>query len=96
MFKEGRENRVRRPTTARTYGQVAKVKKVLAPPDFFLFPRMKRELKGHRLDFIEAIQAAKTKSLISIPETDFQRTFGEWQTRRTKCIDTRGIYFEYY
>ena len=55
---------------------------------------MKRELKGHRFDYIEAVQAATTKALNSIPETDFQRTFDEWQTRRTKCIDARGMYFE--
>ena len=57
----------------------------LAPPDFFLFPQMKRALKGHQLDSIEAVQAATTKALNSIPEIDFQRTFDEWQTRRTKC-----------
>ena len=68
----------------------------LAPPDFFLFPRVKRELKGHRFDCIEAVQVATTKALSSIPETDFQQAFDEWQTRRTKCIDAGGTYFEYY
>jgi hypothetical protein len=57
---------------------------------------MKRELKGHRFDSIKTVQAATTKALHSIPETDFQRDFDEWQTRRTKCIDARGIYFEDY
>ena len=57
---------------------------------------MKRELKGHRFDSIEVVQAATTKTLKSIPETDFQRAFDEWQTRRTKCIDVGGMYFEEY
>ena len=38
---------------------------------------MKRKLKGHRLDSIEAVQAATTKARNSIPETDFQRAFDE-------------------
>ena len=85
--------------TARTDAHVAKVKKVL---DFdrrltiALISEMKREFKGHRFDSIEAVQAATTKALSSIPETNFQRAFDEWQTRRTKCINARGIYFEYY
>jgi hypothetical protein len=29
----------------------------LAPRDFFLFPKMKMHLKGHRLDTIEQMQA---------------------------------------
>ena len=57
---------------------------------------MKKELKGHRFDSIETIQAATTKAFKSIPETDFQQAFGEWQTRRTKCIDAGGMYFEDY
>ena len=57
---------------------------------------MKRELKGHRFDSIEAVQAATTKALNSIPETDFQRAVDEWQTRRTKCVDAGGMYFEDY
>ena len=47
------------------------------PPDFFLLPRKKSELKGHRFDSIKAVQAATTKVLNSIPETNFQRAFDE-------------------
>ena len=57
---------------------------------------MKRELKGHRFDSVEAVQAETTKALNSIPETDFQRAFDEWQRRRTNCIDAGGMYFEDY
>ena len=63
-------------------------------PGFFLFPRMKRELKGYRFDSIEAVQAATTKALDSI--TEIQRAFDEWQTRRTKCINAGGMHFEDY
>ena len=34
---------------------------------------MKRELKGHWFDSIEAVQVAMTKALNSILEIDFQR-----------------------
>ena len=58
---------------------------------------MKRELKGYQFDSIdEAVQVATTKALNSIPETDFQQAFDEWQTRQTKCIDPGGMYFEDY
>ena len=57
---------------------------------------MKRELKGHRFDFIEVVQAATTKALYSIPETGFQRVFDELQTRQIKCMDAGGMYFEDY
>ena len=50
----------------------------------------------HRFESIEAVQVATTKALNSIPETDFQRAFDEWQTRRTTCIDAGGMYFEDY
>ena len=61
-----------------------------------LISEMKRELKGHWFDSIEAVQAVTTKALNSIPETNFQRAFDEWQMRRTKCIDAGGMYFENY
>ena len=57
---------------------------------------MKWELKGPRFDSIETIQAAMTKALNSIPETDFQWAFDEWQTNRTKYIGVGGKYFEDY
>ena len=57
---------------------------------------MKKKLKGHRFDSIKAVQAATAKDLNSIPEADFQEAFNEWQTRRTKCIDAEGMYFEDY
>ncbi|CAH1970742.1 unnamed protein product [Acanthoscelides obtectus] len=64
----------------------------LAPADFFLFPRIKRVLKGDRFGSIEAVQAATTKTLNSIPETDFQRSFDGWQ----QFMDEGKMYFEDY
>ena len=61
-----------------------------------LISEIKRELKGYRFDSNEAVEAMTTKALNGIPETDFQRAFDEWQSHRTKCIDTGGMYFEDY
>ena len=67
-----------------------------AAAGFLLFLPMKRDLKGHRFDSIEAVQTATTKALNSIPETAFQRASDEWQTHRNKCIDAGGMYLEDY
>ncbi|CAK9824002.1 Mariner Mos1 transposase [Anthophora retusa] len=68
----------------------------LAPPDFFLFPRLKRQMKGRRFDTIEAVQEAITRGLRSIPVENFQPAYADWQTRYTKCINSGGCYFEEY
>jgi hypothetical protein len=44
---------------------------------------VKKEVKGHQFDSIEAVQAATTQALNSIPEIVSQRAFDEWQTRQT-------------
>jgi hypothetical protein len=47
----------------------------LAPCDFFLFPKMKLNLKGRRFDTIEDIQAKSHRVLESLTENDFQGAF---------------------
>ncbi|EGI67248.1 Mariner Mos1 transposase, partial [Acromyrmex echinatior] len=66
----------------------------LAPCDFFLFPRLKRELKGKHWESVENIQKHVTMFLRDIPVEKFQRAFQAWQTRLRKCIDSGGEYFE--
>ena len=61
-----------------------------------LISEMKRELKGHMFDSIQAVQAPTTKAVNSIPETEFQQAFDEWRTRQTKCVDAGRLYFEVY
>ncbi|UYV75320.1 hypothetical protein LAZ67_12003485 [Cordylochernes scorpioides] len=63
----------------------------LAPCDFFLFPRLKREMKGKHWETVENIQHHVTTFLRSIPVEEFQGTF---QAR--KCIDEGRMYFEEY
>ncbi|UYV78563.1 hypothetical protein LAZ67_16002005 [Cordylochernes scorpioides] len=66
----------------------------LAPCDFFLFPRLKREMKGKHWETVENIQHHVTTFLRSIPVEEFQGAFQVWQTRLRKCIDAGGMYFE--
>ncbi|UYV74922.1 hypothetical protein LAZ67_12001810 [Cordylochernes scorpioides] len=68
----------------------------LAPCDFFLFPRLKREMKGKHWETVENIQHHVTTFLRSIPVEEFQGAFQSWQTRLRKCIDAGGMYFEEY
>ncbi|UYV66590.1 hypothetical protein LAZ67_4002235 [Cordylochernes scorpioides] len=49
--------------------------------DFFLFPRVKYELKGKYLETLDNIPKTTTKCLYRIPRSEFQRTYNSWKTR---------------
>ena len=66
----------------------------LAPCDFWLFPKLKRQLRGHRFDTIEEIQAELKKALKAIPEIEFNKCFDDWKKRWHKCIISGGDYFD--
>jgi hypothetical protein len=67
---------------------------VLVLCDFWLFPKLKTALKGHRFSDIADIQGHVTAILKTIPEEEFQKCFEQWKHRLTKCIGTQGDYFE--
>ncbi|UYV68491.1 MAN2B1 [Cordylochernes scorpioides] len=58
----------------------------LAPCDFFLFPRLKREMKGKHWETVESIQHHVTTFLRSIPVEELQGAFQAWQTRLRKYL----------
>jgi len=62
----------------------------LAPCDFFLFPKMKLLLKGHRFDGLEDIQRESQNVLGKHREQEFQ----QWQRRWDRCVAAQGDYFE--
>ncbi|GAB1860480.1 Histone-lysine n-methyltransferase setmar-like protein [Camponotus japonicus] len=66
----------------------------LAPCDFFLFPKLKRPMKGRRFATIEEIKTASLKELEDIPKSAFQKCFEDWKKRWHKCIISEGDYFE--
>ena len=66
----------------------------LSPPDYFLFPKVKLQLKGARFDTIEEIQKAVTDQLNKIPAEDFSNAMNKLETRANLCITSNGSYFE--
>jgi hypothetical protein len=66
----------------------------LALADFFLFPKLKSMLKGHRFESIEAIKTNSLAHLCSIPKTAFQECFRTLKKRWQRCIQSREEYFE--
>jgi hypothetical protein len=66
----------------------------LSPPDYFLFPKVKLQLKGARFDTIEGIQKAGTDQLKKISAEDFSNTMKKLETRANLCITSNGSYFE--
>ena len=66
----------------------------LAPPHFFLFPKVKKALKRLYLDTTGNIKTTSPKLLRDIPFEDFQRTYNTWMFRWKKYIDEGGTYFE--
>jgi [histone H3]-lysine36 N-dimethyltransferase SETMAR len=66
----------------------------LAPCDFFLFPKIKLDLKGKRFDDIETIQSNLAAQLKRLTPQDFQHCFEQWYKRWDKCISSEGHYFE--
>jgi hypothetical protein len=66
----------------------------LAPSDFFLFPKVKKILKGRHFDKIDDIGSNKTAALKAIPQNQFQNCFEGWTRSWHWCMDSQGEYFE--
>jgi len=66
----------------------------LAPCEFFLFLKMKLQLKGRRFDRVEEIQRESQNVLGTLREQDFQPAFQQWQRRWDRCVAAQGDYFE--
>jgi transposase len=66
----------------------------LAPCDFFLFPKMKLQLKSRRFDRLEEIHWESQNVLGTLREQDFQPAFKQWQRHWNRCVNAQGDYFE--
>jgi histone-lysine N-methyltransferase SETMAR len=62
----------------------------LAPVDFFLFPKLKSQLKGKRFQDISTIQANVTQQIRSIPKDPFKKSFQSLYEHCKSCIDQQG------
>ena len=66
----------------------------LAPCDFWLFPKLKRPLRGNRFESSEDIKRESMRALMAIPESGYLACFEDWKKRWRKCIISGGHYFE--
>ena len=66
----------------------------MAPCDFFLFPKIKRSLKGRRFTAIDDIKSALLKELNAIPKIEFEKCFEDWKKHWHKCMISNGDYSE--
>ena len=59
--------------------------------DFFLFPRIKKQLKGKFFDKVENLARAVAET---IPKSDYEESFQSWQNRLQCCMEINGEYVE--
>ncbi|UYV73504.1 hypothetical protein LAZ67_10003846 [Cordylochernes scorpioides] len=78
----------------------------LAPCDFFLFPKLKRPMKGRRYATLDEIKTASKEELKKIFKNDFLKCFEDWKNRWHKkygpgsrycrvCANHHGIIRKY-
>ena len=66
----------------------------LAPCDYFLFPRIKKELGGKRFDTDKELKRAVKAITNDISKEEYSKCFENWCTRLKRCIEVGGEYFE--
>lgn len=66
----------------------------LAPCDFFLFPKLKLQMRGKQFESPEAAVAAYRSLLEDMDKNDFVACFEDWFVRMAKCVECSGGYFE--
>ncbi|EFN80354.1 hypothetical protein EAI_14699, partial [Harpegnathos saltator] len=59
---------------------------------FFLFPKLKRTLKGQRSSTTDEIKAKTRIQLKTIPKETFHQCFSNWKLPWYKCISSQGDY----
>ena len=65
----------------------------LAPCDFWLFPKLKGNIRGCRYETIEEMKEAMTKVIDMLTQEVFHGAFQKL-LERYKCIAAEGDYFE--
>jgi hypothetical protein len=62
----------------------------LSPPNYFLLPKVKLQLKGARFDTTERIHKAVSDQLNKISAEDFSNAMKKLETRANLCITSNG------
>ncbi len=66
----------------------------LAPCDYFLFPRLKSGLRGHRFRNLNDLKTAVNRELWAIDVKDYCSAIQSLPVRWMKCIKAQGGYFK--
>lgn len=66
----------------------------LALCDYFLFPLLKKQLRGHRHQNLRDLKVAVRRVLVSITEDQCQEALSKWPLRWRKCVQSEGEYFK--
>ena len=66
----------------------------LSPCDFWLFPRLKEMLAGHRFESRCGTGRAVYQSLQHIPKEDYRAAFRKWVDRCKMCVEADRAYFK--
>ena len=66
----------------------------LSPCDFFIFPKLKNQLRGIRFNDDDDMLEALDEEIRGLTKEDFKNCFNDWFSRMNKCIDAHGEYFE--
>ena len=62
--------------------------------DFFLFPKLKKQLRDIRFNDDNEMLTALEQVIDSLTKEDFKNCFGDWFIRMHKCINAEGQYLE--
>ncbi|KAG5345851.1 SETMR methyltransferase, partial [Acromyrmex heyeri] len=66
----------------------------LSPNDFFLFPNIKKKMRGERFESPEAAVETFRTLISEVTASEWKKCFENWFERMQKCIDLKGEYFE--
>ena len=66
----------------------------LAPCDFFLFPTLKKILRGQQFEDVADLQRAVKSAIVFLGPSAYKNCFDSWVKRCRKCISFNGEYFE--
>ena len=62
--------------------------------DLFLFPKLKKQIRGIQFGDDNAMLNALEETIESLTKDDFKNSFDDWFCRMYKCIEANGGYFE--
>ncbi len=66
----------------------------LAPCDFFLFPYLKKQLRGRQFQDLLTLTEAVDQIIGSIPSATWSKVYTDWVARAHKSVTFGGWYFE--